>query len=167
MQKWIIYQVSLRYTKFALRWDPIQFQENKHFQKYEETNESTSYLKSNTVKQLVSLNIYMILLISQGRPAGQNYNPTHFIKGEQLFKLTAIDLKTALMNEIFENPTSKTTFRVLMYKITHPSSSVSMSFPMDLEPTLLKKKVPNQMIHLKIWINLISVHPSAPVPIWM
>ena len=39
----------------------------------------------------------MILLICQDRPAGQNYHPTHFIKGEQLFKLTAIDLKTALL----------------------------------------------------------------------
>ena len=56
----------------------------------------------------------MILLISQDRPPGQNYNPTHFIKGEQLFKLTAIDLKTALVNEMFENPRSKTTFSGLM-----------------------------------------------------
>ena len=84
IQKWIIYQVNLSYTKFALRWDPIQFEDNKPFQKYEETNGSISYLKFNTVKQLVSLKIYMILLISQDRHAGQNYNPTHFIKGEQL-----------------------------------------------------------------------------------
>ena len=48
----------------------------------------------------------MFLLISQDRHAGQNYNPTHFIKGEQLVKLTAIDLKTALINEMFENPRS-------------------------------------------------------------
>ena len=91
IQKWIIYQANLNYTKFAFKWDPIQFEENKHLQKYEETNGSISYLKSNTVKQLVSLKIYMILLICQDRPAGQNYHPTHFIKGEQLFKLTAID----------------------------------------------------------------------------
>ena len=58
----------------------------------------------------------MILLICQDRPAGQNYHPTQFIKGEQMFKLTAIDLKTALINEMFENPKSKTTFRALMYK---------------------------------------------------
>ena len=90
IQKWIIYQANLGYTKLALRWDPIQFEDNKHLRKYEETNGSISYLKSNTVKQLVSLNISMILLINQDRPAGQNYNPTHFIKGEQLFKLTAL-----------------------------------------------------------------------------
>ena len=81
----------------------------------------------------------MILLISQDRPAGQNYHPTCFIKGERLFKLTAIDLKTALINEMFENPRSKTTFRALMYKITPPSSSVSMRSPIHMEPTPFKK----------------------------
>ena len=81
----------------------------------------------------------MTLLISQDRPAGQNYNPTHFIKGEQLFKLTPTALKTALLNEMFENPRSKTTFRALMYKITPPSSSVSMRSPIHMEPTSFKK----------------------------
>ena len=57
----------------------------------------------------------MILLICQDRPDGQNYHPTHFIKGEQSFKLTAIELKAALIIEMFENPRSKTTFRALMY----------------------------------------------------
>ena len=96
IQKWIIYQANLSYTKFALRWDPIQFEDNKHLQKYEETNGSFSHLKSNTVKQLVSLKIYMILLISQDRPAGQSYNPFHSIKGEQLFKLKAIDMNVEI-----------------------------------------------------------------------
>ena len=83
----------------------------------------------------------MILLICQDRPAGQNYHPTHFIKGEQLFKLTAIDLKTALINEMFENPRSKTAFGALMYKITPPSSSVSMRSPIHMEPTPFKKGI--------------------------
>ena len=137
IQEWIIYEANLSYTKFAFKWDPIQFEGNKHVQKYEETNGSISYLKSTTVKRLVNLKIYMILLICQDRPAGQNYHPTHFIKGEQLFKLTAIDLKTALINEMFENPRSKTTFRALMYKITPPSSSVRS--PIHMEPTPFKK----------------------------
>ena len=78
------------FTKIVSKWDPIQFEDNKHLQKYEETNGSISYLKSNTVKQLVNQKIYMILLICQDRPAGQNYHPTYFIKSEQLFKLTAL-----------------------------------------------------------------------------
>ena len=81
----------------------------------------------------------MILLICQDRPADQNYHPNHFIKGEQLFNLTAIDLKTALINELFENPRSKTTFRALMYKITPSSSSVPMRSPIHMEPTPFKK----------------------------
>ena len=138
IQKWIIYQANLSYIKFAFKWDPIQFEDNKHLQEYEETNGSISYLKSNTVKQLVSLKIYMILLICQDRPAGQNYHPPHFIKGEQL---TAIDLKTELINEMFENPRSKTTFRALMYKIMPPSPSASMRSPTHVELAPFKKGI--------------------------
>ena len=83
----------------------------------------------------------MILLICQDRPAGQNYHPTHFIKGEQLFKLTANDLKTALIHEMFENPRSKTTFRAPMYKITPPSSSASMRSPIHVELATFKKGI--------------------------
>ena len=132
---------NLSYTTFALKWDPIQFEDNKHLQKYEQTNGSISYLNSNTVKQLASLKIYMILLICQDRPADQNYHPTHFIKGEQLFKLNAIDMKTVLINEMFENPRSKTPFRSLMYKITHPSSSASMRSPIHVELASFKKGI--------------------------
>ena len=123
INKWIIYQPNLSYSKFAFKWDPIHFEDNKHLQEYEETNGSISYLKSSTVKQLDRLKIYMILLICQDRPAGCNYHPTHFIKGEQLFKLTAVDLKKALINKMFENPRSETTSRAFMHKITPPSSS--------------------------------------------
>ena len=66
----------------------------------------------------------MTLLISQDRPADQKYNLFHFILGEQLFKLTAIDLKTALINEMLENPRSKTTPRTPKSKFTSPSSSL-------------------------------------------
>ena len=55
IQKWIIYQANLSYIKFAFNWDPIQFEYNKHLQKYEEANGFISYLQSKTVKQLVSL----------------------------------------------------------------------------------------------------------------
>ena len=166
IQKWIIYHANLTYTKFAFKWDPILFEGNKHLQKYKETNGSIFYLKANTVKQLVSLKIYMILLICQDRPAVQNYHPTHFIKGEQLFELTAIDIKTALLNEMFENPRSKTTFRALMHKIAPPSSSASMRSPIHVE-LAHSRKVSNQMTHPKIWIYLISMIPPAPPPIWM
>ena len=76
----------------------------------------------------------------QDKPVDQNYRPTHFIKGEQLFKLTAIDLKTALVNEMLENPRSKTTFGALMHQIKPPSSSAaSMRSPTHLELAPFKK----------------------------
>ena len=83
----------------------------------------------------------MILLICQDRPADLNYCPTHFIKGEQLFQLTAIDLKTALINEMFENPRSKTPFRALMYKIMPPSPSASMRSSTHVELAPFKKGI--------------------------
>ena len=159
IQKWIIYQANLSHTKFAFKWDPLQFEETKHLQKYEETNGSISYLKSNTVKQLVSLKIYMILLICQDRPADQNYHPTHFIKGEQLFKLTAIDLKRALLNEMFESPRSQTTFRALMYKITPPSPSASMRSPTYVELAVFKKGIKSDYPHQ----NVDKPHLSASI----
>ena len=45
----------------------------------------------------------MSLLISQDRPDAQNHNPLYFISGNQLFKLTAHDMKSALVNEKLEN----------------------------------------------------------------
>ena len=113
-------QTNLSYTKFALRGDPIQFEDNKHLQKYEETDGSVSYLKSNAVKQLVTLRIYMTLLFCQDRPADQKYNLFHFILGEQLFKLTALDMKTAWINEMSEISRSKTTPRTLKSQFTYP-----------------------------------------------
>ena len=104
----------------------------------------------------------MILLICQDRLAGQNDNPIHYIKGEQLLKVTAIDLKPALINEMFDNPRSKTTFRALMYKIICPSSSVRSLIPM--EPTPFNKGTkpddPTQnldKLHLSASISTITI----------
>ena len=90
----------------------------------------------------------MTVLISQDRPADQSYNLFYFILGEQLFKLTAIDMKTALINELPKNPRSP------MSNFTFPSSSASVRSPIHLDLALFKK-VSNQMTHRKMWINLI------------
>ena len=89
----------------------------------------------------MSLIIYRTLLISQDRPADQKYNLFHFILGEQLFKLMAIDMKTTLINEMLENPRSKTTPRTLKSKFMSPSSSASMRSPIHLEPASFKKAI--------------------------
>ena len=46
---------------------------------------------------------YMSLLIRQDRPNAQKYILLYFISGNQLFKLTAHDMKSALVNEKLEN----------------------------------------------------------------
>ena len=110
IQKWILSQAILDYTHLVrLTWDPVQFEDSRHHQKYEETNGSIAYLKTNTVKQLVSLRIYMLLLISQDRPADQKYNAFYFILGEQWFKVTAHDMRTVLVSAVLENHRSQTT----------------------------------------------------------
>ena len=44
----------------------------------------------------------MTLLINQNRPVDQKYNTFYFILDEQWFNLTAIDMKSALINEMLE-----------------------------------------------------------------
>ena len=87
---------------FALKWNPTQFKLDIHLQMYQETDGSLAYLKGHTVRKLVSLMKYMSLLISQDRPDAQKHNPLYFISGNQLFKLTAHDMKSALVNEKLE-----------------------------------------------------------------
>ena len=82
IQKWILSQAILDYTDLVITWDPIEFEENRNLQKYEESNGFITYLQSNTVKQLIGLKNYIILLIRQNRPADQKYNAFYFIMGE-------------------------------------------------------------------------------------
>ena len=83
----------------------------------------------------------MTLLISQDKPSDQKYNLFHFILGEQLFKLTAIDMKAALIHKMLENPRSKTIPRTPKSKFTCPSSSASMRSTIHLEPASFKKDI--------------------------
>ena len=100
--KWIIYHRIHKYTMFALKWDPTQFKLDIHLQMYQETDGSLAYLKGHTVRKLVSLMEYMSLLIRQDRPNAQKHNLLYFISGNQLFKLTAHDMKSALVNDKLE-----------------------------------------------------------------
>ena len=68
----------------------------------QETDGYLAYIKGHTVRKLVNLMKYMSLLIRQGRPNAQKHNPLYFISGNQLFKLTAHDMKSALVNEKLE-----------------------------------------------------------------
>ena len=109
IKKWIIYHRIHKYTMFALKWNPTQFKLDIHLQMYQETDGSFAYLKGHTVRKLVSLMKYMSLLIRQDRPNAQKHNLIYFISGNQLFRLTAHDMKSALINEKLENHGSQTT----------------------------------------------------------
>ena len=128
IKKWIIYHRSHKYTMFALKWNPTQFKLDIHLQMYQETDGSLAYLKGHTVRKLVSLMKYMSLLIRQDRPNAQNHNLLYFISGNQLFSLTAHDMKSALINEKLENHASQTTsskrIKVVKPKPTNTPSKV-------------------------------------------
>ena len=108
IKKWIIYHRIHKYTIFALKWNPTQFKLDIHLPMDQETDGSLSCLKGHTVRKLVSLMKYMSLLIWQDRPNAQKHNLIYFISGNQLFKLTAHDMKSALVNEKLENHASQT-----------------------------------------------------------
>ena len=109
IKTWIIYHRIHKYTMFALKWNPTQFKLDIHLQMYQETDGSLAYLKGHTVRKLVSLMKYMSLLIRQDRPNAQKHNLIYFISGNQLFRLTAHDMKSALIHEKLENHGSQTT----------------------------------------------------------
>ena len=111
IKKWIIYHRIHKYMMFAIKWNPTQFKLDIHLQMYQETDGSLAYLKSHTIRKLVSPMKYMSLLIRQDRPNAQKHNLlySYFISGNQLFKLTAHNMKSALVNEKLENHGSQTT----------------------------------------------------------
>ena len=127
IKKWIIYHRIQKYTMFALKWNPTQFKLDINLQTYQETDGSLAHLKGHTVKKLISLMKYTSLLIRQDRPNAQKHNPTYFISGNQLFKLTAHDMKSALVNEKLEN---------------HGSQKYSSKRVKDSKPTDTPIKVP-------------------------
>ena len=139
IQKRILSQATLDYTNLVITWDPIQFEDNRHLQEYEESDGSIT--QTNTVKQLIGLRNYMILLIRQGRPADQKYNAFCLILGEQWFNLTAHDMRTALVNAVLLNHRSQATPGTHMSHSTSLSSSASMRSPIHLELASFKKGI--------------------------
>ena len=114
---------------------------------YQETDGSLAYLKGHTDRKLVSLMKYMSLFISQDRPDAQKHNPLYFISGNQLFKLTAHDMKSALVNERLENHGSQKYLskrvKVVITKHTDTPSKVPTAIQTSgNKPTETPTKVP-------------------------
>ena len=95
LQKWILYNVIDDPIDFWLHWDPSDLDD---IEKYVESNGSTVYLPNCTVKILISLWNYMDLLINQDKPEDQQDDKLYYVRDEQWTKLTAKDMRTALVN---------------------------------------------------------------------
>ena len=65
---------------------------------------------------------YMSLLIRQDRPNAQKHNLIYFISGNQLFRLPAHDMKSALINEKLENHGSQK-YSSKRVKVINPKTS--------------------------------------------
>ena len=68
MQKCILYHAIQDPTNFRLTLDPTDPDDINLLQKYVENNRSVVYLTSRTVKNLISLWVYMYLLIKREKP---------------------------------------------------------------------------------------------------
>ena len=147
--KWIFYQALFDYTNLVITWDPIEFEENRNLQKYENSNGNITHLQSNAVKQLTSLMNYMIHLIKQDRPAGQRYNAYYFILDEQWFSQTVHDMRSTLVNAVLENDRSQTTPGTAMPLSTSPSPS--MRSPIYTELASFKRSIKREASSYSTW----------------
>ena len=69
LQKWVLNQSFLDHTDLVVTWDPNEFEENRNHQRYPEPEGTFNYLQPYTVKQLVGLRNYMLMLMRENRPA--------------------------------------------------------------------------------------------------
>ena len=83
----------------------------------------------------------MSMLISQDRHDAQKHNLLYFISDSQLFKLTAHDMKSALVKEVLENHGSQTTPGTSMSNFTTPLSSAPTRSPIHLVLAPFKKAI--------------------------
>ena len=138
LQKWVIYNVIDAPIDFCLHWDPSDPDDIRMIEKYVESNGSTVYLPNCTVKILISLWNYVDLLINQDKPADQHGNRLYYVMDEQWTKLTAKDMRTALVNEKSEQRSSS---RTSMPSFRTTPSSAPIRSPMNLELASFKKSI--------------------------
>ena len=145
LQKWVLYHLIHDPTDFWLSWDPTDPEDIRLLQKYAESDGSISYLPSNLVKNLIGLWDFMNLLIKQDRPADEKYNKLYYLMDEQwTTKLTAHDMKSALIDEKWEKQSSHMSPAppCHMPHFRSPTSPVPMRSPMYiLELASFKKSI--------------------------
>ena len=139
LQKWVLYNVIDDPIDFWLHWDPSDPDDDiTRIEKYVESNGSTVYLPNCTVKILISLWNYMDLLINQDKPEDQQDDKLYYVRDEQWTKLTAKDMRTALVNAKSEQRSSS---RTLMPSFNTAPSTAPIRSPMTMELASFKKSI--------------------------
>ena len=88
----------------------------------------------------------MNLLMEQDRPADQKYNKLYYVMDEQWTKLTALDMRTVLVNEKLEDQSSCST-PASPSPMPHSKSSTSsapMKSPIYMELASFKKAIKSE-----------------------
>ena len=136
LKKWVLYNVIDDPIDFWLHWDPSDPDDIRRIEKYVESNGSTVYLLNCTVKILISLCNYMDLLINQDKPTDQQGIRLYYVMDEQWTKLSAKDMRTALVNAKSEQRSSS---RTKMPSFSIAPSSAPIRSPRNLELASFKK----------------------------
>ena len=126
-----------------LHWDHSDPDDIRMIEKYVEDNGSTVYLPNCTVKILIRLWNYMDLLINQDKPVDQQGNRLYYVMDEQWTKLTAKDMRTALVNAKSEQRSSS---RTSMPSFNTTPSSAPIRYPMNLELASFKKCIKREAL---------------------
>ena len=143
LQKWVIYNEIDDSTNFWLLWDPTDSENIRQIQKCKESNGSVVYLPSSTVKNLITLWDYINILIKQNRPADQKYNKFYYVIDDQWLKLTAHDMRSALIDMKLDKQSTYTTHTSIspMPHFSSHSLPAPMRSPMNLELASFKKSI--------------------------
>ena len=139
LQKWVQYHLIHDHTEFWFSWDPEDF---RLLQKYAEDDESIAYLPSKLAKNLVSFWDFMNLLMKKDRPDGEN-NKQYYLMDEQWTKLTAYDMRSALIDDKKEKQNSHMSPATPshMSHLRSPTSPLPVRSPMHLEFASFKKSI--------------------------
>ena len=147
LQKRVLYHLIHDPTDFWLSWDPSDPEDIRLLQKYAESNGSIAYLPSTLVKNLIGLWEFMNLLIKQDRPDDEKYNKLYYLMDDQWTKLTAYDMRSALIDEKQEKQNSHMSSATPchMPHLRSPTSPVPVRSPMYLELASFKKSIKREV----------------------
>ena len=162
LQKWVLYNVFDSPNDFWLQWDPSDPDDIRRIEKYVESNGSTVYLPNCTVNILISLWNYMDLLINQDKPENQKADKLYYVRDEQWTKLTAKDMRTALVNAKSEQRSSS---RTLMPSFNTAPSTAPIRSPMTMELASFKKSIKREASAYSVFFEYSSQESSIKLKV--